>query len=84
MSKDRTQVLESGLLLGDRWVRESLGGTMEHINPATGKPHKTFAIASVAEVDEAVAAAEAAPPPECASLLRHVFFECNGSGKQSA
>jgi aldehyde dehydrogenase (NAD+) len=60
MSEDRTQVLESGLLLGDRWVRESLGGTMEHINPATGKPHKTFAIASVAEVDEAVAAARAA------------------------
>ena len=60
MSEDRTHVLESGLLLGDRWVRDSLGGTMEHVNPATGKPHKTFAIASVAEVDEAVAAARTA------------------------
>jgi aldehyde dehydrogenase (NAD+) len=60
--EDRTQVLESGLLLGDRWVTDSAGGTMEHVNPATGKPHKTFAIASVAEVDEAVSAARRAFP----------------------
>ena len=59
---DRTDVLESGLLIGDRWVRQSDGGTMEHINPATGKPHKTFAVASVGEVDAAVAAARAALP----------------------
>jgi aldehyde dehydrogenase (NAD+) len=59
-SDDRTKVLESGLLLGDRWVEKSEGGTMDHVNPATGKPHKTFAIASVSEVDEAVNAARAA------------------------
>ena len=59
-SEDRTHVLESGLLIGDRWVHDSAGGTMEHVNPATGKPHKTFAIASVDEVDQAVAAARAA------------------------
>jgi aldehyde dehydrogenase (NAD+) len=58
--EDRTHVLESGLLLGDRWVTDSAGGSMEHVNPATGKPHKTFAIASVDEVDEAVAAAREA------------------------
>jgi acyl-CoA reductase-like NAD-dependent aldehyde dehydrogenase len=59
-AEDRSRVLESGLLIGDRWVRDSAGGTMEHVNPATGKPHKTFAIASVGEVDDAVAAASAA------------------------
>jgi len=59
---DRTKVLESGLLIGGEWVRESEGGTMDHVNPATGKPHKTFAVASVAEVDAAVAAARAALP----------------------
>src|SRR5258708_34497899 len=58
--EDRSRVLESGLLIGDRWVRDSAGGTMEHVNPATGKAHKTFAIASVGEVDDAVAAARAA------------------------
>jgi aldehyde dehydrogenase (NAD+) len=57
---DRTNVLESGLLLGARWVTQSQGGTMDHVNPATGKPHKTFAIASVDEVDQAVSAARAA------------------------
>jgi aldehyde dehydrogenase (NAD+) len=57
---DRTNVLESGLLLGGRWARSSAGGTMDHVNPATGKPHKSFAIASVDEVDEAVAAAREA------------------------
>jgi aldehyde dehydrogenase (NAD+) len=59
-AKDRTKVLESGLLLGDRWVYSSAGGTMEHVYAATGKPHKTFAIASVDEVDEAVSAARTA------------------------
>jgi aldehyde dehydrogenase (NAD+) len=59
-AQDRTAVLESGLLIGDRWVRDSAGGTMEHIYGATGKPHKTFAIASIDEVDQAVAAARAA------------------------
>ncbi len=62
MTEDRTTVLESGLLIGDRWVRTTEGGTMDHVNPATGKAHKTFATASGGEVDEAVAAARAALP----------------------
>ena len=61
-STDRTQVLESGLLIGGRSIERSAGGEMEHINPATGKAHKAFAIASIDEVDQAVAAARAALP----------------------
>jgi aldehyde dehydrogenase (NAD+) len=57
---DRTGVLESGLLIDGRLISKSAGGLMEHVNPATGKPHKSFAIASVNEVDEAVAAARRA------------------------
>jgi aldehyde dehydrogenase (NAD+) len=60
VSDERTQVLESALILGDRRVTESHGGTLDHINPATGKVNKVFPIASVEEVDEAVAAARAA------------------------
>jgi aldehyde dehydrogenase (NAD+) len=59
---DRIEVLESGLLIGDRWVRETQGGTMEHIYAPSGVPQKSFAIASAAEVDEAVAAARTALP----------------------
>ena len=59
---DRTSVLESGLIIGGKWIHTSEGGTMEHVNPATGKAHKTFAIASEDEVDLAVAAARAALP----------------------
>ena len=62
LTEDRTEVLESGLLIGDRWVRESEGGTMDHVNPANGRAHKRFAVASVNEVDQAVAAARAALP----------------------
>jgi aldehyde dehydrogenase (NAD+) len=57
---DRTGVLESGLLIDGQLITDSAGGLMEHVNPATGKPHKSFAIASVDEVDQAVAAARAA------------------------
>ena len=60
MSDDRTDVLDSALILGDRRVTESRGGVLDHINPATGKVSKTFPIASVEEVDEAVAAARRA------------------------
>lgn len=55
---DRTDVLETGLVIGDRVIQESRGGVMEHINPTTGKPNKSFAIASVDDVDEAVIAAK--------------------------
>src|SRR4051794_17169166 len=59
-SVDRTAVLESGLLLGERWVRNAKGGTMEHVNAVTGKVQGAFAVASTEEVDEAVEAARRA------------------------
>ena len=59
---ERLDALETGLLLGDRWVTTSEGGEMVKVNPATGKELKTFPIASRREVDEAVAAARAAFP----------------------
>ena len=57
---DRTVVLESGLLIDGRVIAATQGGFMEHVNPATGKSQKSFAIASIDEVDQAVAAARAA------------------------
>jgi aldehyde dehydrogenase (NAD+) len=60
MTNDRTQVLEAGLVLGDRLVENSRGGEMEHFNPSTGRVNKRFPVASLDEVDEAVAAARAA------------------------
>jgi aldehyde dehydrogenase (NAD+) len=60
MTDDRTDVLETALIIGDRRIEHSEGGVMEHINPATGKPNALLAVASVDEVDQAVAAARAA------------------------
>lgn len=60
MTADRTDVLETDLIIGDRRIEHSAGGVMEHVNPATGKPNGLFAVASLDEVDEAVAAARAA------------------------
>lgn len=60
MNDDRTDVLEAALVLGNRRVTESRGGTLDHVNPATGKVNKTFPVASVDEVDEAVRAARGA------------------------
>ena len=60
MKQDRTAVLERGMRIGDRWVMNSRGGTMEHINPASGRVNTSFSIASLDEVDECVAAARAA------------------------
>ncbi len=60
MTEDRTQLLETGLLIGDRWVNESRGGTIEHINPATGRLNKVFPVASIEEVHDAVSAARTA------------------------
>jgi acyl-CoA reductase-like NAD-dependent aldehyde dehydrogenase len=46
-----------GLLIGDRLLEDASGGTIEHVNPATGKPQATLALAGGAEVDQAVTAA---------------------------
>ena len=60
MSDDRTDVLEAGVVIGDKLISETRGGVMEHINPATGRLNKTFPVATVEEVDDAVAAARSA------------------------
>lgn len=58
----RVNTLRSGLIIGDQFIEHTSAGTMEHVNPATGKVQKEFAVASVADVDAAVAAARAALP----------------------
>jgi aldehyde dehydrogenase (NAD+) len=57
MTDDRTAVLETSLIIGDQRVDVSRGGTMGHTNPATGKPNPPLSVASLEEVDDAVAAA---------------------------
>ena len=60
MADDRAACLETELVIGERRIGTSKGGELEHINPATGKVNKAFALASVDELDEAVSAARAA------------------------
>jgi aldehyde dehydrogenase (NAD+) len=57
--EDRSRLLQAKMLVGGRWIEESDGGEMNHVNPANGRS-KTFPLASVKEVDEAVAAARQA------------------------
>lgn len=59
-AKRAAETLPSGLFIGGRWIHESGGGIMEHVNPATGKVQRTFPVAGPAEVNEAVAAARQA------------------------
>lgn len=54
--------LPVGLLVGGRWLTEASGGTMAHVNPATGQVQREIVVAGEREVDEAVAAARAALP----------------------
>ncbi|MBL7496649.1 aldehyde dehydrogenase [Frankia sp. CNm7] len=58
--QDRVKTLRSGLVIGDQFVEHPAAGFMEHVNPATGKVQKEFAIASRDDVDAATAAARAA------------------------
>ena len=60
MIEDRTACLETELVIGDRRVGASHGGSLEHLNPATGNVNKAVAMASLEELDEAVASARAA------------------------
>lgn len=55
---DRATVLPSGLLIGDSWRGHGSGGSIEHVNPATGKAQATVPLAGPSEVDEAVTAAK--------------------------
>ncbi|WP_329416301.1 aldehyde dehydrogenase family protein [Nocardia vinacea] len=54
------EVLRPGLAIGGKWIAESSGGTLEHINPATGEVQQVFPLAGPEEVDQAVRAARAA------------------------
>lgn len=57
------------------------GGTHEHLNPVTGKVQATFPLAGPAEIDQAVAAAEAAregwrrTPPEARRHMLNTLAE---------
>jgi hypothetical protein len=58
MATSTGAVLPPGrLLIGDRLLDRTGGGTTEHVNPATGKAQATVPLAGSAEVDQAVAAA---------------------------
>jgi len=60
---DRTALLpHETMLINGKWRRSASGGTLEHINPATGQAQAKFAVGGAAEVNEAVAAAKAAFP----------------------
>jgi aldehyde dehydrogenase (NAD+) len=53
---------ERSLLIGDRRVGESSGGTYQHVYAATGYPTAEVPVAGAAEIDAAVRAAAAAAP----------------------
>jgi aldehyde dehydrogenase (NAD+) len=50
------------LLIGDRQITDTSGGTFEHIYAATGRPTAQVPLAGATEIDQAVAAARAALP----------------------
>ncbi len=54
--------LPVGLLIGGEWVHQSSGGTIPHVNPATGRVQQQITVAGDREVDDAVAAARWALP----------------------
>jgi aldehyde dehydrogenase (NAD+) len=54
--------LDASLLVGDAWLTAATGGSMPHVNPATGQVQAAVPLAGVAEIDGAVAAAVAAGP----------------------
>jgi aldehyde dehydrogenase (NAD+) len=83
MLTEVAEVLPTGLLVGGEWVQESSGGTMEHVNPATGQVQRVFPVAGVSEVDASVRAAREAfsvyrkwSPIERRDLLRQIADLC--------
>ena len=54
--------LRSEFLVGGRWSADASGGTLDHVNPSTGRVQATFPLAGPSEIDDAVAAARAAFP----------------------
>jgi aldehyde dehydrogenase (NAD+) len=59
---DVTALLRPGLLIGSEWVQQTRAGSIEHVNPATGKVQQSVPVAGAGEVDAAVAAARVALP----------------------
>jgi aldehyde dehydrogenase (NAD+) len=57
---DADAILPSDLFIGGAWTGDSTGGSFAHVNPSTGKPQRTMAMAGPAEIDAAVAAARSA------------------------
>jgi aldehyde dehydrogenase (NAD+) len=53
---------DRSLLIGDRRVADSSGGTYRHVYAATGRPTGEVPMAGAAEIDDAVRAARAAAP----------------------
>src|SRR6476661_7963491 len=49
--------LTAGLLIDDKIITESSGGSHQHIYPATGEPNVTVPLAGATEVDRAVSSA---------------------------
>ena len=62
MSTTDVTVPSGAMLIGDRWVAGDDASRRDHLNPATGKPLGSFALASPDDIDHAVAAARAAFP----------------------
>jgi aldehyde dehydrogenase (NAD+) len=61
-SFDREEVLGTGLLIGEEWVRRTSVGELEHRYAGTGQSQRRFPVAGRVEVDAAVRAARAALP----------------------
>jgi acyl-CoA reductase-like NAD-dependent aldehyde dehydrogenase len=68
--------------IGERLLSAASGGTMEHINPATGKVTAAFPLAGSTELDEAVSVARnalrewgATPGEQRAAILRRISIE---------
>lgn len=59
---DRSDILHSRLVVGERLLDSASGGVFEHVNPSTGHGQRELPMAGVAEVDEVVAVAREALP----------------------
>jgi acyl-CoA reductase-like NAD-dependent aldehyde dehydrogenase len=59
---DRSDILHSRLIVGDRFLDTASGGAYEHVNPSTGHGQREVPMAGIQEIDEVVAVARAALP----------------------
>lgn len=91
LTEQHNDALPTGLLVGGEWLRESSGGTLEHVNPATGRVQRVFPVAGVAEVDASVRAARDAlavyrrwSPIERRDLLRRIADLCRRYSEEFA